>query len=231
MRIEKINILLLVSLIVLILAVLFPLLLLETLQETSIEIESLNKILKKEIENLSFGKIVYNPPKEMTEFVGEIIEARISHNVNKELTKGLEGRGIPLEESIKVSTIMTARLSGDTFNILYLSDKEQIVPPEEYTAEWEWEVIPQKAGYRKLYLSVSVVLDMPEFGEKKISLPVMKKKIHVKVNPDKTRETNLGDTIIVICAIIGGIGTLFGIYINSLVSSYNSNSFNCLQES
>lgn len=171
------------------------------------------KILDKEIERLSIGKIMFNPSEEMTEYITERVETRITQNMNENLIRGLKGKGIPQFDDIKVSSSMTAKLFGDTFIIIPLSEEEQPLLSSEYT-QWEWDVTPQKAGSRKLQLSVSASIITDQFGEKKKSHPVMEKEILVKVNPKikKPKKNNFWKIIERIGIIAGVIATLLTIY-------------------
>ena len=172
------------------------------------------KEIEEEIEQLSIGQIVFNPSEEMTEHIRERIEVRISQNIIEDLTQGLKGRGIPQVEEIKVSTVMAAKLTGDTFKIIPLSDEEQPILSSGY-AQWEWDVTPQKAGHRKLQLSVSASIYVDRFGEKKKSAPVKEKVINVKVNPNikKPRKIDWYKIMGGIGAFVGTIAALFGIYL------------------
>ncbi len=170
------------------------------------EIESsfFNKEIEEEIEHLSIGKILFNPPEEMIEHIKERVEVRISQNLVEDLAQGLKGRGIPHIETINISSVMTADLSGDTFKIKSLSKTEQPVFPSEY-AQWEWDVTPQKAGQRILQLSISASIYLDRFGEKKKSLPVMEKEIFVKVNPEARISSFFKRDLLKILTIIGAI--------------------------
>jgi hypothetical protein len=165
-----------------------------------------NEIIDEEMDQLTIGRIVYNPPSEMTEHVKERIEVRISQDLSEDLKEGLKGRGVPQIDQIHVSTVMTVKLTGYDFDIIPLSDEEQAVFASRYT-QWEFDVTPLKAGKKILQLLVSASIDMDEFGEKKKSFPVKEKEIHVKVSP--------GERIKRIdwYKVLGAIGGLLGIII------------------
>lgn len=136
--------------------------------------EEVDKLTKK-------GRVMFNPPEEMRVYKKERIEVRITQNIEEDLTQKLKGRGYPQIEKILVGSVMKASLSGDDFKIEVLSDEEQALGLSKHS-QWEWNVTPLKAGKKLLYLSISISIILKEFGEKKQSLPVMEKKIHVKVN-------------------------------------------------
>ncbi len=175
---------------------------------------NIKKIISEEIEQLPIGKILFNPPTEMEEHKKERIEVRITQNINEDLKESLKGRGVPQIEQIRVSTVMTAKLSGDDFSINSLSDEQQAVFDSGY-AQWEFDVTPLKAGQKILQLSISASFDMDEFGEKKKSLPVMEREIFVKVNPgERIKRVDW-------YKILGAIGGLLGIIIAILrISKY-----------
>jgi len=141
----------------------------------------LRRRLDEEIEELSVGKILFNPPKIMKVGVIERIEVRISQNINEDLTERLKGRGFPKVEEIIVGTVMKVKLSGDDFRIESHSEEEQYIHSAGYT-QWEWDVTPLKSGNRVIRLSVAVSVYLDKFGEKTKNLPVMEKEIHIKVN-------------------------------------------------
>jgi len=166
------------------------------------------KKLDEELIRLSEGKILFNPPKEMKQYHKERIEVRISKEFNKDLTKGLKGRGLPEVEDILVSNEMKVILSGDAFKIEPLSEPIQIISSTE-PAQWEWDVTPLKSGYRLICLSVSILINLDNYGDKKKSLPVLEKEIYIKVNiPGIILEFIKNYWY----AIIAAIGVLFGIY-------------------
>jgi len=171
----------------------------------------LNRVIAEEIEQLSLGRILFNPPTEMEEHVKERIEVRITQNINEDFKEGLKGRGVPQIEEIRVSAVMTAKLSGEDFTIDSLSDTEQAVFDSEYT-QWEFDVTPTKAGQKILQLSISASFDIDEFGEKKKSLPVMEREIFVKVNPgERIKRVDWYKILGAIGGLLGIIATIIGI--------------------
>ena len=137
------------------------------------------------LKELSIGKILFNPRKEMKVGVKERVVVRLTQNLTEDLTKGLKGRGQPQIEEIKVGTFMMAKLTGDNFYIKSLSTEEQVVGEEGFT-EWSWHVTPLKSGIQELHLTVTVRVLIPGQDEQKIDWDVMDKRISVKVNPSYT---------------------------------------------
>jgi excisionase family DNA binding protein len=139
-------------------------------------------LVNAEFEKLSAGRILYNPPTEMT--VGEalIIEVRVTLNNTEPLTSGLQGPGSPVVEPLLVGPFMKANISGDKFKITALSDEEQIVNRKTFT-QWIWEVVPLEAGNQALYLTMTARIKIQGDGEEKKDILVKNTKIKVKVNP------------------------------------------------
>ncbi len=138
-------------------------------------------VVQNELERLASGRIVYNPPTEMTVDQTERVEVRISMDMAAPITAGLKGSGTPTVESIHVSSFMKARLVGESFDIVAFSSEEQIVPAQGFT-EWAWDVTPTESGTRNLCLIVTALVKAPDAeGEK--DLPIIERQIEVKVNP------------------------------------------------
>jgi hypothetical protein len=142
---------------------------------------SLGVVVQQELERLASGRIVYNPPAEMTVDQTERVEVRISMDTAAPLTTGLKGSGEPVVESIPVGYFMRVRLVGEAFDIVALSSDEQIVPAQGFT-EWAWDVTPTESGTRNLCLVVTALVKAPDAeGEK--DLPIIERRIRVHVNP------------------------------------------------
>lgn len=70
---------------------------------------------------------------------------------------------------VKVSSIMRARLDGEGFKIVQLTDPEQTV---DGTAEWDWNVTPTTVGNYPLLMSLSVIVAAPGGGVKEFPMQV-----------------------------------------------------------
>jgi len=130
---------------------------------------------------LPFGRILFNPPDTMRVGKKQRIETRVSRDADADLTKSLKGRGLPQIEELKISELMTVRLSGDDFDIVSLNEEKQIIEQIEYT-EWAWDVTPQKSGKKTMHLHVTLSIILP-FGEERKDHPVLDREITVQVNP------------------------------------------------
>ena len=142
--------------------------------------------IEKEIEKLSSGRILFNPPEEMKVGVKERVVVRLTKDITENLTEGLKVAGAPQIEPIELGTFMTVKLTGgDNFDIKALSTEEQVVKPVGFT-EWSWDVRPLKSGRQELHLTVTVRILISGQDEQKIDWPVMDKQISVEVNPPYT---------------------------------------------
>lgn len=150
-------------------------------KKSNLEMANLSSTISDELNNLSLGQILFNPPKEMKVGRSERIEVRIIQNLKTDLFENLKGRGIPEVSIEKVAPFMKVKLSGDCFDINALHEEGQIVSEGGYT-EWAWDVLPLKSGSKKLHLLISVRIKL-SFGEEKKDFPIIDKDVKVNVNP------------------------------------------------
>ena len=64
------------------------------------------KVLQEELNRLTMGKIVFNPPEIMKLGVKDRIETRIARNITTDLLTSLKGRGVPISEEMKISGLV-----------------------------------------------------------------------------------------------------------------------------
>jgi len=101
---------------------------------------------------LSPGKVVFNPPAEMTTGVSSLIEVRIASTISADIAKGLKGQGKAQIENIQVGPLMAVTLSGEeAFDIKPLTPKDQFVAQDAFT-EWSYHVLPLESGTHRLSL-------------------------------------------------------------------------------
>ena len=136
----------------------------------------LNTVYAQVVDGLPRGSALFNPPASMR--VGEVklVEVRVVPVTEEEMEEDKEvqatlvaGMGevdevvvIPL----RVSTVMSARLTGAAFNIKPLKEEEQIRTSDDPYISWVWEVTPQEAGEKNLTLFLSVVVNAEGMGDK-----------------------------------------------------------------
>jgi len=174
----------------------------------------LEAMIQTEVQKLRESEIAFNPPREMQEQKTEVIEARISfQEIGSALTQGLEGRGTPQVESLKVSPIMKVALIGaqDAFYIVGSGD-EQIVEGKTF-AEWKWWVTPLKSGDQNLTLTATTIIFLPGRGEKPYDYKTLEKPILVHVDRWRASKQFLANnwqwlwTVI----LVPGVGLLWGL--------------------
>jgi hypothetical protein len=131
---------------------------------------------------LSADRIVFNPPGQMTEGAHERVEARISGDLEQDLTRALTERGGPQGGEVKVEASMTAKLAGTAFEIAAQGSERQLVAGGRPTA-WDWDVMPLRSGPQRLSLNVGVSVKMPDGGEERRDLPALDRDVQVAANP------------------------------------------------
>ncbi len=138
-------------------------------------------VVQGTLQGLTSGKMLFNPPAEMDQGEPARIELRITRNQGDDLSGGLQGKGTPQISSVKVSSSMSAHLSGDDFQIDSLNSEEQLIGGDTFT-QWAWDVTPLGTGKHTLHLRVTarVSVDGTE-GQK--DLPVVERDVNIRVNP------------------------------------------------
>lgn len=139
-------------------------------------------IIDAELKKLAPGRILYNPPSEMKVGVKDRIEVRISKNQIEDLTRGLEGAGVPKIENLRAGDSMKVRLTGDGFEIAALDSDEQLVSDDGFT-QWCYDVTPVHSGDRVLSLIVTVRIAVPGVPDAVRDYAPFTRTIHVHVNP------------------------------------------------
>jgi hypothetical protein len=159
-------------------------------------------------EGIPPGKILFDTPYQMK--VG--IPERVSIRITKKLTYGFFEDLIHTQEveveNIRVSQFMAASLRGDDFKIEALGDEEQIIEDNDFT-QWDWKIVPLKAGSRKLWASITIQVKVENEQARK-TLPVLEKEINVRINPVYSTRTFVGQywQWLIASAIIPIVGLL-----------------------
>jgi len=154
----------------------------ERITRSALYLKDISRTIDEEIEKLTSGRALFNPPEDMRLGVTERVVVRISKTLTDDLATSLKGRGVPHTESIKVGTFMKVRLAGAAFQIESLSSEEQPVPATGFT-EWSWNVKPMESGLQVLSLAIAVRIKLPDHGEETYDSPVLDRKIRVRVSP------------------------------------------------
>lgn len=136
--------------------------------------------LQGQLDQLTKGIILFNPPSVVTVGKSERVEVRIAKKPLIEILNNLKGSGKVRTDEIRVSDLMSARLTSDAFLINSLSSERQIIPDDEFS-EWSWDVVPIKAGTQKLLLHVFICIVLSSTNESR-DLPVYERNILVRSN-------------------------------------------------
>ncbi len=150
------------------------------------------EMVREELSRLAAGRILYNPPEQMTVAQRERVEVRITQSQTAPLAEGLKGSGTPRVEQIGVSSFMRVRLIGEGFSIMPLSSEEQAVVGEGYT-QWAWDVTPQRSGDLTLVLIVTARVKMQGYPDEQKDLQTLERHIKVRVNPAHAVSSFVGE--------------------------------------
>jgi hypothetical protein len=151
-------------------------------EETSPISNELSRIIEGKLKELAPGQILFNPSREMKVGRSERVNASISGSLIKDLQAGLEKDVLPGGEKIKIGQAMTLQLSGYNFKVNSLSNDNK-PSGSDGTAEWDWEVIPEKSGLHSLLLTATVRIGVNNQAEEEKEYPLYVRAISVKYNP------------------------------------------------
>ena len=152
----------------------------ESQQPTPIAISmDLNTVYSRVVEALPKGSALFNPPETMRVGETKLVEVRVVPMTEEEIEEDDQIRATltaNLDEEqdvdeivvipLRVSTVMSARLTGNAFEIVPLTVEEQIRTSDDLYLSWIWEVTPQKTGEQRLTLYLSVVVNADGMGDK-----------------------------------------------------------------
>ncbi|TQV85840.1 FHA domain-containing protein [Aliikangiella coralliicola] len=137
--------------------------------------------ISKVIQDMPLGILMYNPPQKMKLGTKERVEVRISTKFMKELAANLKGAGKPQFEKLKISEFMKVKLIGNDFDILALSEEEQIVSDNDVT-NWSWDITAKSLGLKEIHLKVTSRFKL-ETGQEFKDYPIIDNEIFISVNP------------------------------------------------
>jgi hypothetical protein len=107
-------------------------------------------------QNLRKGQIAFDAPNRMRVGDEEIVEARISDDLQRDLKAGLGKNAISAR--INVSFLMKVKLDGGSkFTIKSLSEEVQALPKGN-VAKWHWNVTPTESGKQEMLLMVYAIV-------------------------------------------------------------------------
>lgn len=168
----------------------------ENQQPTPIAISmDLNTVYARVVEGLPKGSALFNPPETMRVGETKVVEVRVVPMTEEEIEEDDQIRATltaNLDEvedvdeivliPLRVSTVMSARLTGNAFEIVPLTEEEQIRTSDDLYLSWIWEVTPQKAGEQRLTLYLSVVVNAEGMGDKTHTTDEVRS-VQVRSNP------------------------------------------------
>lgn len=128
------------------------------------------------------GRVLYEIPEVMKEGEEQTIPVRISGNLIEDLKKGLPDANDAKIEPINAYSLMGVRLRGDeAFKIVPPPEEDQFVSQDKYS-EWTYTVTPTASGSHPLTLLVGVRIMLPGGHEESRFMPLLERKVTVKVN-------------------------------------------------
>lgn len=117
-------------------------------------------VIDDAIDGLELANIAFNAPRTMRLHQPVVIQLLLSGDETiEELQAELSAAGEEEGERIRVSDTMEAHLTGAGFSIEDVTPAVQLVASSGRT-EWKWEVEPEKAGRRRLHLTLSALIDL-----------------------------------------------------------------------
>jgi hypothetical protein len=115
----------------------------------------------KVIGELEWGKIAFNAPSAMRFGEAQQLELLLSPALSVEQLQAqlVQKAGVEAA-SVRIANRMAAQLEGDGgFTITSASPKEQAITTDQ-TTRWVWAVTPTRSGSRRLYLTLSALVDV-----------------------------------------------------------------------
>jgi hypothetical protein len=139
------------------------------------------------LNQLQLGNIAFNAPDTLTSvddianvtlFLSRILNRQALQQMIDDAT---HTRGEAETASIKISSRMAARLTGQDFTITATSPEVQAVSETQVTA-WKWDVKPAREGNLKLHLTLAALLEVQGHDTPRV-VQTFDKTIDVKVGP------------------------------------------------
>jgi hypothetical protein len=144
----------------------------------------MNEAVQTAFRQLQQGQIAFVAPEQMKVDEPSIIEARLSNDLQIQLTEELQAefKIKPQSANIKVGSFMKATLEGSDFKIESLASEKQALP-EGSVASWRWSVTPTESGRKTLYLTVYARIKLSSNEEEEVYLKSYDREIDVVANP------------------------------------------------
>jgi hypothetical protein len=143
-------------------------------------------LLERAVDNLTTGKVSFNPPDRMSTGQTVQMEARIDKKPPAAAPTPLHGPGPTREEPIRVANVMQALLISESPALIVteLSTQEQVVT-DEMPGSWRWNVKAVRAGSQRMNLRVTakVRTEGSQPTEKTRDVAVLDQTLEVAVDP------------------------------------------------
>lgn len=112
------------------------------------------------LDEMEFGSIAFNAPTTINIDDSRQIQLILSlADTVDQLKQLVTKEGEKIGATIEVSDRMEAHLSGHMFRITEITPKIQAVSRSQQT-KWKWEIHPNKVGWHRLHLTLSVLLEI-----------------------------------------------------------------------
>ncbi|MGH7998565.1 MAG: hypothetical protein ACREPR_03820 [Brasilonema sp.] len=131
-------------------------------------------------ETLRPGQIAFDIAKQMKVAENEVVEVRVTDNLQRDLKAGLSKDA--KTQPIDVTSFLGAELTGASFEIKPLSQKKQVLA-QGRVVKWLWNVTPTEAGSQKLFLEICAYISVKDKPEVPACLETFSRDVTVAVNP------------------------------------------------
>jgi Flp pilus assembly pilin Flp len=172
--------------------------------------------IRRSVRGLYPGNIAFNAPASMEvdrsyEIYLDLSGSRPVAELQRNLEQRLKTQNV-VGKKIHIAPRMEARLTGETFKVLAITDEIQAVVPEQVTG-WRWEVTPTRGGMRELHLTLSAILDVDRLQPTPYSIKTFDTRIQVHVTTRRRLTDWLHDhwewTVATLGAIVIGLRRLW----------------------
>ena len=143
---------------------------------------SLAGMVQCALQDLTPGRLAFEPKKEMDQGRPETVFVRISQEAAADLSKGFK-EGPPAIQAIRVGPLMRAVLdySPEEFRVRRIGDEKKVLTPP--FTEWSWEVTPLKGGEKLLRVLAYAELMLPNGNREPYEAYTGSAVIHVHTRP------------------------------------------------
>jgi len=177
---------------------------------TSLSPSEIDRIIEEQFSKLPEGFVKFIFSKKMKVDVSEKVEAYLAkdmYQISEKIEQhyfSIEYEVSSLSRKVKITSLMRISLGGANFDIKETTPPVQQILNNEATT-WRWTVKPLKSGIQKLFLSIDIIIKLPQDSDRERHITMLEEEIKVKVNPKYILECNwkwiLGTMITIILAI------------------------------